>query len=174
MGRKSINEAQTCRQYLERYRELCEAIDATEGRINALRDSMGSVSSPRFDGMPRGGGDNTSKVERLVLRLQGQEEELGRLREQENDLYWALDDIIKKIKNPKWEAIICMRYLDGMKWSKIVAAIYEKELDEEFVDEDAAIERFTKRTFKDHGFALLRLEEIWPDEWEGEELEAYD
>lgn len=174
MGDAEKKENMQCYQYLEKYRSICEKIDHTENRIQELRANMGSIGSPRIDGMPRGGGgDHTSKVEREVLRIQSQEERLERLQEREQDLYWPLVDILEKLPNPKHETLLSMRYLDGQPWQRIVFVVYAKELDEELADDAALIQRYTKRIFKDHGRALASLEAIWTDEWEGEELEAY-
>lgn len=175
MGEGVKKENMRCYQYLEKYREICNKIDHTENRIQELRASMGSISSPRLDGMPHGSGDDrTSKVERQVLRVAAQEEKLERLKEQEQDLYWALCDMLEKLPNPKHETVLSMRYLDGQPWQRVVFAVYAKELDEELADDEALIKRYTKRIFKDHGNALTSLEAIWADEWEGGELEDYD
>lgn len=164
-------ENMRCYKRLLKYRNLTKRIDVIELSIEELKEIMCSVSSSRFDGMPRNSGDGSSRTERLYIKLESQQERLAELKGQEQDLYWPLVDILEKL-SPKHEAVLTMRYLYGLPFWKIRDAIYGKEMDDELVeDEELLINRYTKRVFKDHIMALQKLEAIWPENWEIDELE---
>ena len=113
---------------------------------------MGSPSTPNLTGLPSGGGDGTSKIERQVARKDELEEKIRRMIKEERQLRRELEQLIEKLKSPDEQTVIEMRYIDRAKWWTVCAALYSTEPDYE-----EKADKYLKRTFKLHGSALQAL-----------------
>ena len=110
---------------------------------------MGSPSTPNLTGLPIGGGDGTSKIERQVARKDELEEKIRRMIKEERQLRRELEQLIETLKNPDEQTVIEMRYIDRAKWWTVCAALYSTE-----PDYNEKADKYLKRTFKLHGSAL--------------------
>ena len=113
---------------------------------------MGSPSTPNLTGLPSGGGDGTSKIERQVAKKDELEKKIRRMIMEERQLRKELEQLIETLKNPDEQTVIEMRYIDRAKWWTVCAALYSTE-----PDYNEKADKYLKRTFKLHGSALQAL-----------------
>ena len=117
-----------------------------------LNATMGSPSTPNLTGLPSGGGDGTSKIERQVAKKDELEKKIRRMIMEERQLRKELEQLIETLKNPDEQTVIEMRYIDRAKWWTVCAALYSTE-----PDYNEKADKYLKRTFKLHGSALQAL-----------------
>lgn len=149
---KQPKETDEIKQRLESYATLQRKIDNQIVRLENLIATMSSPSTPNLTGLPSGGGDGTSKIERQVARKDELEENIRRMIKEEQQLRGELEQLIEQLKNPDEQTVIEMRYIDRAKWWKVCAALYSTEPDYE-----EKADKYLKRTFKLHGSALQAL-----------------
>lgn len=149
---KQQKETDAIKQKLESYATLQRKIDNQIERLENLNATMGSPSTPNLTGLPSGGGDGTSKIERQVAKKDELEKKIRRMIMEERQLRKELEQLIETLKNPDEQTVIEMRYIDRAKWWTVCAALYSTEPD---YNEKAA--KYLKRTFKLHGSALQAL-----------------
>lgn len=149
---KQPKETDEIKQRLESYATLQRKINNQIERLENLIAAMGSPSTPNLTGLPSGGGDGTSKIERQVARKDELEEKIRRMIKEERQLRRELEQLIEKLKNPDEQTVIEMRYIDRAKWWTVCAALYSTEPDYE-----EKADKYLKRTFKLHGSALQAL-----------------
>lgn len=153
---KQPKETDAIREKLERYAAFQRKIDNQIERLENLVATMGSPSTPNLTGLPSGGGDGTSKIERQVIRKTELEEKIRRTIREERELREELEKLIDAMKNPDEQTVIEMRYFDRARWWPICAALYSAE-----PDYDEKADKYLKRTFKLHGSALQALARIY-------------
>lgn len=153
---KQPKETDAIRKKLERYAAFQRKIDNQIERLENLTVTMGSPSTPNLTGLPSGGGDGTSKIERQVIKKTELEEKIRRMIQEERELREELELLIDAMKNPDEQTVIEMRYFDRAKWWPICAALYSAE-----PDYDEKADKYLKRTFKLHGSALQALARIY-------------
>ena len=156
MSAKQPKETDVIKELLGAYAKLQKRIDNTEKRIECLDLNMGAPSTPNYSGMPGGSRDNSSKVERDLIKKEELEEKLGDLYAEENQRREEIEGLIELMEKPDEQTVIEMHYIDGAKWWPICAALYEDE-----PDYDENPKRYLKRTFKLHGSALQSLAKIY-------------
>lgn len=149
---KRPKETDEIKQRLESYATLQRKIDNLIERLENLTATMGSPSTPNLTGLPSGGGEGASKIERQVARKDELEEKIRRMIKEERQLRGELEQLIEKLKNPDEQTVIEMRYIDRAKWWTVCAALYSTEPDYE-----EKADKYLKRTFKLHGSALQAL-----------------
>lgn len=149
---KQPKETDEIKQRLESYAALQRKIDNQIERLENLIATKGSPSTPNLTGLPSGGGDGTSKIERQVARKDELEEKIRRMIKEERQLRRELEQLIEKLKNPDEQTVIEMRYIDRAKWWTVCAALYSTE-----PDYNEKADKYLKRTFKLHGSALQAL-----------------
>ena len=149
---KQPKETDEIKQRLESYAALQRKIDNQIERLENLIATMGSPSTPNLTGLPSGGGDGTSKIERQVAKKDELEAKIRRMVTEERQLRKELEQLIETLKNPDEQTVIEMRYIDQAKWWTVCAALYSTESD---YGEKA--DKYLKRTFKLHGSALQAL-----------------
>lgn len=149
-------ETDEIKELLTSYRALQERIDFCESRLACLEYCMGAPSSPNMSGMPSGGRDGSSKVEREVIKKMELEEKLGDMYTEENRLREEIEKLIELMEKPNEQTVVEMRYLDGLKWQVISVALYGEE-----EDYDENEQRYLKRALKIHGSALQTLARIY-------------
>lgn len=149
-------ETDEIKEFLTAYRTLQQRIDNTESRLECLELSMGAPSSPNMSGMPSGGHEGSSKVERDVIKKMELEEKLGDMYVEENRLREEIEKLIELMEKPNEQTVIEMHYLDGVKWRDISIALYGEK-----PDYDEKEKKYLKKTFKIHGSALQTLARIF-------------
>ena len=155
-AQKQPKETDAIKKRLEEYAALPRRIDNLIERLENLNATMGSPSSPNLTGLPSGGGDGTSKIERQVVKKAELEEKIRGMIQDERRNRKELEELIEAMKNPDEQTVIEMRYLDGAKWWTICEALYSME-----PDYDEKADKYLKRTFKLHGSALQALARIY-------------
>lgn len=144
---------------LAAYTNLQKRIDNTEKRLECLEISMGSPSTPSYNGTPGGSRDNSSKAERYIIKKEELAEKLDELYAEENTLRDEVERLIERMEKPDEQTVIEMHYMDGTKWRMISVALFGEE-----PDYDENEQRYLKRTFKIHGSALQSLARIYADQ----------
>ena len=137
--------------------------DAIKQKLESLIATMGSPSTPNLTGLPSGGGDGTSKIERQVAKKDELEKKIRRMIMEERQLRKELEQLIETLKNPDEQTVIEMHYLDHVKWWPICAALFSGE-----ADYAEKADKYLKRTFKLHGSALQALAKIYAQTKESE------
>lgn len=140
---------------LESYAALQRKIDNLIERLDAFTAAMGSPSTPNLTGMPSGGGDGTSKIERQVVKKDEMERRLDNLIRKERSLRQTLEEMIDQLERPDEQTVLEMHYIDGSRWWPICAALFSQNSDYE-----EKAEKYLKRTFKIHGSALQHIAQI--------------
>ena len=149
---KQQKETDAIKQKLESYATLQRKIDNQIERLENLNATMGSPSTPNLTGLPSGGGDGNSKIERQVAKKDELEKKIRRMIMEERQLRKELEQLIETLKNPDEQTVIEMRYIDRAKWWTVCAALYSTE-----PDYNEKADKYLKRTFKLHGSALQAL-----------------
>lgn len=149
---KQQKETDAIKQKLESYATLQRKIDNQIERLENLNATMGSPSTPNLTGLPSGGSDGTSKIERQVAKKDELEKKIRRMIMEERQLRKELEQLIETLKNPDEQTVIEMRYIDRAKWWTVCAALYSTE-----PDYNEKADKYLKRTFKLHGSALQAL-----------------
>ena len=75
---------------------------------------------------------------------------------QETELRKELEDMIAKLNDPDEQAVLEMKYIDGLQWKNVSLSLFGMR--EDYEDNP---ERYMKRTFRIHGAALQRLGRIY-------------
>lgn len=156
---KAPKETEGIKRKLQSYGALQRRIDNDVQRLRTLEASMGSISSPDLSGMPKGGGDGTSKIERIIVQKDELERKIARQRVQERRLLDELEGLIDLLKDPDEHTVIEMRYIDCLRYWPICEALYSSMPDYE----DNA-EKYLKKTFKVHGSALQALARVYRED----------
>ena len=73
---KRPKQTDEIKELLASYKKLQKRIDNTEKRIECLEITMGAPSTPNYSGMPGGSRDNSSKMERDIIKKEELEEKL--------------------------------------------------------------------------------------------------
>lgn len=153
---KQPKETDAVREKLESYGALQRRIDNENQRLKMFEAAMYAPSTQTLTGMPSGGGDGTSKTERLILKKEELTKKIEKMEREERQLLDDLDAMIDQLKKPDEQMVIEMRYIDCSRWWTICAALYFSE-----PDYDENPDKYLKRTFKLHGSALQTLARIY-------------
>lgn len=148
-------ETDAIKAKLESYAALQRKIDNLIERLDTFTATMGAPSTPNLSGMPSGGGDGTSKIERQVEKKDEMERRLDALIRKEKDLRQELEAMIEKLERPDEQTVLEMHYIDGSRWWPICAALFSKK--EDYAEKE---ESYLRRTFKIHGSALQHIAQI--------------
>ena len=113
-------------------------IQTKKERLAVLKDMSSSISSPRFDDMPRNPNKGKSRLEETILKyeIKTDEEKLehGKL---------IILEAIGKIEEPEYQTILISRYFKHQTWDEIANSLF-----------------YTKRwLYSLHGRALEKLDE---------------
>lgn len=153
---KQPKETDAIKKKLEAYTVFQRKIDNQVERLSNLIATMGSPSTPNLSGLPSGGGDGTSKIERQVIKKMELEEKIRHMIEDERQQRAELEDMIEEMPKPDEQVVIEMRYLDQSEWWPICEALYSTK-----DDYAKNADKYLKRTFKLHGSALQALARIY-------------
>ena len=157
--KRKPKETDEIKELLGAYTKLQKRIDNTEKRLAFLEESIGAPSTPNLTGMPSGGGDGSSKVEREIIKKLELEEKLGEMYAEENRRREEIEGLIERMEKPDEQTVIEMHYLDSAVWWDISEALFGDE-----PDYDEHEQRYLKRTFKIHGSALQSLARAYKDD----------
>lgn len=160
---KQPKETDEIRQRLESYATLQRKIDNQIERLENLIATMGSPSTPNLTGLPSGGGDGTSKIERQVAKKLELQQAIRDMIADEAAERKELEGMIEQMERPDEQTVIEMHYLDHVKWWPICAALFSGE-----ADYAEKADKYLKRTFKLHGSALQALAKIYAQTKESE------
>lgn len=141
---------------LKDFTNLRDRIDKKEKRLACLELSMGAPSTPNLTGMPGGGGDGSSKIERNYIKKEEIEEQLRDMYAEENRRREEIEDMFERIEDPAQQSVVEMRYIDEAQWGDVCVALFGNE-----PDYDERERHYHKKTFKIHGAALLTLARIY-------------
>ena len=143
---KQPKETDEIKKKLESYAALHRRIDNQIERLENLEAVMGSISSPSFDGISGGGGDQKVTLEETIRRMIADED-------QERS---ELEAMISEMEKPDEQTVLEMHYFDAANWWTVCAALHGSR-----EDYDEHEQRYLKRTFKLHGSALQSLAKIY-------------
>ena len=142
---------------LRSYGKLQRKIDYQITRLENLVETIDTLPSTNFSGMPSGTHDGTTKAERYVERKDELERKIDRMIQEEQELRKELEDLIALLDNPDEQAILEIKYIDGVDWPDVSWSLFH-----EADDYEENPERYMKRTFRIHGVALQRLAAVYP------------
>ena len=155
-NQREPKETDAIKAKLESYAALQRKMDNLIERLDTFMATMGSPSTPNLTGMPSGGGDGTSKIERQVEKKDEMERKLDALIRKERDLRRELEDMIEQLERPDEQTVLEMHYIDGSRWWPICAALFSQNKD--YTEKE---ESYLRRTFRIHGSALQHIAAIY-------------
>lgn len=144
-------EIQLVKDRLARSVKLRQRLAKKCDRLDALELQISSPSSPRLDGMPRGGTPKHDRLADMIASKLDLEAQIREIREQIRKDARQLAGLFEDLP-PKQELVCCLRYVDGLSWPETIAAMYDGADDWE---DDP--EKYQNITYKEHGKALASL-----------------
>lgn len=149
-------ETDAIKNKLESFSSLQRKIDNQIERLEQLRQTMGSPSSPNLGGSEGGSSNGVSKIERLIERKDELDQKIRKLITIESEQRAVLEQLIEQMINPDEQTVIEMRYIDRQSWQTICDVLYLNQ--DDYIDNK---ERYLNKTFKLHGTALQSLARIY-------------
>lgn len=109
---------------LDEYHNLIRAIATKEKQINSLRQSMGGLRSPSFEGMPHGSGisDRTANA---AIEIADLEERLSYQQTQAKTLGAEVNEYINNIDDDITRLVYKFRVLYGYSWQDVAETLGE-------------------------------------------------
>lgn len=156
MAQQQPKETDAIKHKLESFAELQRKIDNQIERLERLKQTMGSPSSPNLGSCGGGSSDGASKIERLVERKDELDRKIRGLIYKESGIRKELERLIEQLTKPDEQTVLEMRYLDRQNWWTICAALYSDR-----DDYQNSSEKYLNKTFKLHGSALQSLTKIY-------------
>ena len=146
-----MKKTQTIKDRLNDHLMMLEKLEAIKMEIRYV---YGTIKSPDFSGMPRGGDKRTSEEERLYQLKEELEEKAAR-KQAEIDRDWAeLEAMIEQL-SPIETLIMNLRYRYGEEWDDVCFTVFGKRNDYEI-----EFDSYQNRMFKAHGRALCTLADM--------------
>ena len=146
-----MKKTQPIKDRLNDHLTMLEKLAATKLEIQHV---YGSLKSPNYSDMPKGGGDRMSEEERLVERMQELEKKAER-QQAEIDRDWAeLEPLIEQLE-PFQTLIMNLRYRYGEEWDDVCRSVFGRRSDYEY-----EVDHYMNKMYKAHGRALLLLAEM--------------
>lgn len=131
------------KEYLKKIARMESYIQSKKERLAVLKEMSSSISSPKFDDMPRNPNKGRSRLEETILKYIDLENEI---KEDEKKLEYEklyLLEAIGRIEEPEYQTILISRYFKHQSWNDIANSLF-----------------YTKRwLYSLHGRALERLDE---------------
>lgn len=155
MAQQQPKETDAIKHKLESFAALQRKIDNQIERLEQLKQTMGSPSSPNLGSGGGGDSDGVSKIERQVERKDELESKIRELISRESEIRAELEQLIERLPKPDEQTVLEMRYLDRQNWWTICAALYSDREDYQNG------EKYLNKTFKLHGSALQSLAKIY-------------
>ena len=146
-----MKKTQLIKDRLNDHLKMLEKLEAINMEIRYV---YGTIKSPDFSGMPKGGAQRTSEEERLCQILDDKKEEAAR-KQAEIDRDWAdLGEMIERL-DPFEALVMNLRYRYGEEWDDVCRAIFGKRSDYEL-----ELDRYEDKMYKAHGRALCALADM--------------
>lgn len=155
MAQQQPKETDAIKHKLESFAALQRKIDNQIERLEQLKQTMGSPSSPNLGGGGGGSSDGVSKIERQIEKKDKLDRKIREMIGRESELRKELELLIEQLTKPDEQTVLEMRYLDRQNWWTICAALYGNR------DDYQNGEKYLKRTFKVHGSALQSLARLY-------------
>ena len=110
----------TIAEYLKQGRLLDQRINYHLGKLEELRASACTISSPRLSGdrVQTSPGRDAAFV-RALGRIEEMEERINGEIDMLVDLKAQIEDVIHRLLNPDYQLLLTYRYLEGMTWEEI-------------------------------------------------------
>lgn len=102
-------------------------IQTKKERLAVLKDMSSSISSPRFDDMPRNPNKGKSRLEETILKYIDLENEIKTDEEKLEHGKLIILEAIGKIEEPEYQTILISRYFKHQTWDEIANVIKHKE-----------------------------------------------
>lgn len=107
------------KQYLQQYLWCVQEQRRLESRIAAVRDEMEGIRGVIVSDMPKGGGRDNEKLEKLIDLKQDLINEYHEQIKQGHIVMTNIETALHRIRNIKLRSVISFHYLDGYSWSQI-------------------------------------------------------
>lgn len=108
----------TAREYLEQAYRLDQRINSKIEQVSSLRELAAKATSTITD-MPRAATPNTHRMEDIICKIVGLENEINADIDRLVDLKRELINMIKSIANPENQTLLELRYLCFKSWEQI-------------------------------------------------------
>ena len=132
------------KQYLQQYLWCVQEQRRLESRIAAVRDEMEGIRGVIVSDMPKGGGRDNEKLEKLIDLKQDLINEYHEQIKQGHIVMTNIETALHRLSDVRFRTLLSLRYLDGHSWEYI-----------------AEYMKYNKRhIFKMHGWALQEFEKI--------------
>ena len=132
------------KQYLQQYLWYAQEQKRLESRIAAVREEMEGIRSIIVSDMPKGGGRDNEKLEKLIDLKQDLINEYHEQIKQGHIVMTNIETALHRRSDERFRTLLSLRYLDGHSWEYI-----------------AEYMKYNKRhIFKMHGWALQEFEKI--------------
>lgn len=142
-----VNKAKA---YLKQIPDLQCAIRAKQELYNSFQ-SMAENTSQRHGEIKVKSSTNLHKQEDLILKMVAVGQELDEALNLLIDLQREAIDMISKLEDPKHQAVLIQRYVNGKSWPKVACDIYNTNLD------DPGLDGMIRNTHYIHGRALEKF-----------------
>lgn len=149
------------KQWLYRFSASERTLEFLDERIRNLRSQLGDPRSAPFTGMPRGGGDKTDKIGRMLARVEELELQRREQTEKSRHLYDEIEEAISQIQGkrcPEMQAVLRMRHLDGADWETVCEMLFGKR--DDFLDR---MDTFKRKMFQLYRDALDAVANFIPE-----------
>ena len=118
-------------------------IQTKRERLAVLKDMSSSISSPKFDDMPRNPNKGKSRLEETILKCIDLENEIKDDEKRLEHEKLVILEAIGKIEEPEYQTILISRYFKHQTWDELADSLF-----------------YTKRwLYSLHGRALESLDE---------------
>ena len=155
MAQQQPKETDAIKHKLESFAVLQQKIDNQIERLEQMKLTMGSPSSPNLGSGGGGNAGGVSRIERQIERKDELERKIRELIGRESVIRKELERLIEQLTNPDEQTVLEMRYLDRQNWWTICDALYGSREDYQNG------EKYLKKVFKVHGSALQSLARIY-------------
>ena len=131
------------KESLRKIARMEQFIQTKKERLAVLKDMSSSISSPRFDDMPRNHNKGKSRLEETILKYIDLKNEIKSDEEKLEHEKLIILEAIGKIEEPEYQTILISRYFKQQTWDEIANSLF-----------------YTKRwLYSLHGRALEKLDE---------------
>ena len=147
--------ASEVKKLLHAYLDTEREVDYQIERLNVLNEKIYSLGSPEMSDMPKSPNPVGDKIADMVVRKIEAEEWVNKLLELQKQRRRLYEDITKQIREPDKRAVILLRYLDGVKWERVLESLFAEN--EDFEERR---DSYMRRVMRLHGWALQDMARI--------------
>ena len=148
-----IDKRPTTQDRLQRYANLVQEIDNQIERLEIMEEKLGSPASSNLTGMPKSGSGCFDRMAMAIARKEELEQQIKRLISKERAEAQEIKEAMDLLENLNEKDVILMRYVDGLPWTEICEALFDRQKDYQ-----KRADTFLRKTFKIHKKALENLE----------------